>query len=69
MAHAAPSSVSGVSLLNAKDSAAIDVDLMSSPGFSIDQVAPQTPIGVGEADVSFRDINMLADRWTWITPL
>lgn len=42
MAHstsAAPSSSSGISLLNAEDSAALDVDLMQTPGFSIDQVA------------------------------
>lgn len=37
-ATSAAPSFSGISLLNAEDSAALDVDLMQTPGFSIDQV-------------------------------
>ncbi|CAN0012983.1 unnamed protein product [Ascophyllum nodosum] len=37
MAHSAPPST-GISLLTAENSAALDADLMSTPGFSIDQL-------------------------------
>eukprot|EP00904_Undaria_pinnatifida_P001076 jgi/Undpi1/1096/HiC_scaffold_10.g04559.m1 len=40
MAHSTPpaAGMSGISLLNAEDSAALDADLMTTPGFSIDQL-------------------------------
>lgn len=38
MAHSTPTALADITLLNAEDSAALDADLMSTPGFSIDQV-------------------------------